>query len=377
MIFIEKLKENQIKDLASFIHDIRNNDLFATKIDGKLAKNYISILSSIKKHYLRKDYRVITDNDKIIGYFTIDTMDKNLEIRDIFLNKISNEVLFDIIRVALDESLNKLSEAIHFNLNGFIFDDIIKKYLNEENFLNIANGFFGKKDKKFAIISYKSDFQIENYLKDQGYDVIHSFKSNLLDSHIEDHVDMQIRKISGDVYICSKECYDHYRAYLPNYITLYTTEFESSDKYPRDCILNNFSIDNHLICNPKSVDPVVLKLLKHEKIIMVNQGYSKCSTIVLDDFIITSDKSIYKSCLKQDIKSYLIDGGDISLEGYDTGFIGGTCGYSRELGIVFYGNLEKYKFKDKLTDILEKENVRYYYPNTEKFSDFGSIIFND
>lgn len=141
-------------------------------------------------------------------------------------------------------------------------------------------------------------------------------------------------------------------------------------------MLNNFSIENHLICNKKSVDPVILKLLKDEKIIIVKQGYSKCSTIVTDKFVITSDKSIYNSVQKQSIKAYLIDSGEIKLEGYDTGFIGGTCGYCADLGVVFYGNLENYKFKNKLIEILEKENIKYYYTDDDDFIDRGSIIFN-
>ena len=376
MIFIDLLKDEHIEELSDFIYKLRNNILCQNKFDSNIAKNRSSIFKSMKKRIQEKNHFVIYEEDKLIGYLVLDFVDSELIINEIYFDKINNSILFKVFRFLMDYAVSNLFDIIKFKFKGFIFDEIIKEHLDNQNRLEIRNDIFEEFRKKFAIVSFKSKDGLIKFLQECSYDIIYSFNSNKLDKKVCDHVDMQIRKINENIFVCSKESYNHYRAYLPNYITLYVTEFDISDKYPKDCLLNNFSIKNHLICNKKSIDPVILKLLKDEKIIMVNQGYSKCSTIVTNHFVITSDKSIFNSVQKEQIEAFLIDSGEIKLEGYDTGFIGGTCGYSSDLGLVFYGNLEKYKYKEKLIDILNKEKIKYYYPKDDDFIDRGSIIFN-
>lgn len=376
MIFIDLLKEEYIEEISELTYQIRNNSLYQNKFDSSVAKNKKSIIKSMNKQIANKNHYVIYDDSNLIGYFVICCEVKELKVNEIFLTKINKSILFKFFRLLMDYALSNLFDIISFKFNGYIFDEIIKEYLNEDNRLEYRRDLFDEKHTKFAIISFKSNDSLIKFLKDINYNIIYSYNSKKMNKKICDHVDMQIRKINDNTYVCSKESYSHYRAYLPNYIDLYITEFEISNTYPKDCLLNNFSITNHLVCNKKSVDPVILKLLKDDKIIMVNQGYSKCSTIVLKDFLITCDKSIFNRVQKHNIKAYLIEFGGIELEGYDTGFIGGTCGYSSDLGLVFYGNLEKYKFKDKLIEILEKENVNYFYIKDDDFIDRGSILFN-
>lgn len=376
MIFIDLLKDEYIEELSDFVYKLRNNFLFQNKFDSNLAKNRTTIIKSLKKQISNRNHFVIFEETKLIGYLVLDLDDKELLIKEIYIDKINKSILFKIFRFLMDYALSNLFDIIKFKFNGFIFDEIIKEHLDDQNRLEIKNDMFEESHKKFAIISFKAKNGLIKFLKGNDYEVIYSFDSKKMDEKVSDHVDMQIRKINKNAFVCTRESYFHYRAYLPNYITLYVTELEIMNTYPKDCLLNNFSIENHLICNKKSVDPVILKLLKYEKIIIVKQGYSKCSTIVTDKFLITSDKSIYNSVQKQNIKAYLIDSGEIKLEGYDTGFIGGTCGYCADLGVVFYGNLENYKFKNKLIEFLEKENIKYYYTDDDDFIDRGSIIFN-
>ena len=376
MIFIDLLKEEYIEEISELTYQIRNNSLYKNKFDSSVAKNKKSIIKSMNKQIANKNHYAIYDDSNLIGYFVICCEVKELKVNEIFLTKINKSILFKFFRFLMDYSLSNLFDIIKFKFNGFIFDEIIREHLDDQNRLEIKNDMFEESHKKFAIISFRSKNGLIKFLKGNDYEVIYSFDSKKMDEKVSDHVDMQIRKINENAFVCTQESYFHYRAYLPNYIALYVTELEITNTYPKDCLLNNFSFENHLVCNKKSVDPVVLKLLKDEKIIMVKQGYSKCSTIVLNDFLITCDKSIFNRVEKHNINAYLIESGGIELEGYDTGFIGGTCGYSSDLGLVFYGNLEKYKFKDKLIEILEKENVNYFYIKDDDFIDRGSILFN-
>ena len=249
MIFIDLLKDEYIEELSDFVYKLRNNVLFQNKFDSNLAKNRITIIKSLKKQISRKNYFVIFEETKLIGYLVLDLDNKELLIKEIYLDKINKSILFKIFRFLMDYALSNLFDIIKFKFNGFIFDEIIKEHLDDQNRLEIKNDMFVESHNKFAIISFKAKKGLIKFLKDNDYEVIYSFDSKKMDEKVNDHVDMQIRKINENAFVCTQESYFHYRAYLPNYITLYVTELEITNTYPKDCLLNNFSIENYLVCN--------------------------------------------------------------------------------------------------------------------------------
>lgn len=376
MIFIDSLKAEYLDEITKFTHKIRNNTLFKNKFDDSFAKNYESIYKSFYKKLNLKNHFVIFKDDLFIGYLVLNFEERKLVVDEIYFDVINNDIVLKVLRFLVDYAQSNIFDIIIFKFKGFIFDEILKEHL-KDNTLSISNDLFSSHSNEFVIINKNSSKSLVEFLKKAGYNVIFSLESKMIDEKIKEHVDMQIRMINDSSFICTKESYSHYRAFLPNGINLYMTELNCSSVYPRDCLVNNFSIKNYLVCNPKSVDPQILKILKNERIIRVNQGYSKCSTIVADDFLITSDNAILKKTKEKGVNSYLIEAGDIKLEGYDSGFIGGTCGYSKKLGIVFYGDISNYKYKQKLMEILDKENIKYYSPTDEEFVDYGSMIFYD
>ena len=62
-----------------------------------------------------------------------------------------------------------------------------------------------------------------------------------------------------------------------------------------------------------------------KRFVNVNQGYSKCSVAkVSEKAAITADSSLYKAMTEQGIDVLLISQGNITLKGYDCGFIGAS-----------------------------------------------------
>src|SRR3712207_6103016 len=107
-------------------------------------------------------------------------------------------------------------------------------------------------------------------------------------------------------------------------------------------------------------DKNLLSLIKlsNKKLINTKQGYTKCSTaIVNDSAIITSDKNIAKSLQKENIDILLLPPGDIILPGLNYGFIGGACGLIEKNILAFYGSLECYAYGKEVLSFLKKHKV--------------------
>lgn len=148
-----------------------------------------------------------------------------------------------------------------------------------------------------------------------------------------------------------------------------------SQKYPGDISLNALNLDKIFVHNLKYTDPSITKNLGRKKLINVNQGYTKCSSSVIGkNNVITSDPSIYNALSEQDIDVMQIPFGDILLDGFDYGFIGGCCG-SFENYAVFFGSLENYAYGKNVLEFLEKHNIKPIYLSNEKLTDRGSIFF--
>ena len=101
MIFIDLLKDEYIEELSDFVYKLRNNFLFQNKFDSNLAKNRTTIIKSLKKQISRKNHFVIFEETKLIGYLVLDLDDKELLIKEIYLDKINKSILYKIFRFYL------------------------------------------------------------------------------------------------------------------------------------------------------------------------------------------------------------------------------------------------------------------------------------
>ena len=115
-------------------------------------------------------------------------------------------------------------------------------------------------------------------------------------------------------------------------------------------------------------------LKENLKIINANQGYTKCSTcIVNENAIITSDKSIYKSC-RNEMDVLLIRKGYIELPGTDYGFIGGSSFKYNRNTLVFTGNIELHPDYESIKSFAQNHNVELLSLTENTMIDIGSII---
>lgn len=239
------------------------------------------------------------------------------------------------------------------------------------------NPFVFNKRVKAVIVSYKISEDFERLLSDLKIDIIKTLPIEEIDEPVKDHPDMAVHPIDYNKFVVYNKHRNYYGQKLKEYgVTIIPSSNELNKFYPNDIALNVSRTNDYYFYKENSIDLSIENYLKKiSKSVLVKQGYSKCSSLIIDkDTVITSDKGLYKTYLNNGIKCYLIPFGDILLPGYDTGFIGGCGGMISEDEILFYGNLERYKYSNQLVEILKSENIKYYYPRDCEFVDLGSII---
>lgn len=226
------------------------------------------------------------------------------------------------------------------------------------------------------VASYKIADSLEKFLSKYDIEVIPTIKNQNLPSPIDDHADLSLHLLSEDKLLVEKSLFDYYSSKLSKYkIDIISSQSSLSNSYPNDCLLNVGRISNYYIHND-IIDGILKSYFDKRNIshIFVKQGYSKCSILNVNyDTIITQDMGIHKKLLEYGLKTFLLPAGHITLEGYNTGFIGGCGGLISNEIMLLSGNPKTYYYGDKLTSILQEKGLDIIYPQLP-FKDIGSII---
>ena len=104
---------------------------------------------------------------------------------------------------------------------------------------------------------------------------------------------------------------------------------ELAPGYPAEAVFNAVCTGKFFLHNLNITHPRLLAAAKARglQLIHVRQGYTRCSTIpVTENAVITYDRGIAGPAETAGLEVLLIEPGYVLLPGYDTGFIGGTCG---------------------------------------------------
>ena len=169
------------------------------------------------------------------------------------------------------------------------------------------------------------------------------------------HADMSVLHMGGEMFFQSDSLDEEITAEKP--------------------LLNICIFGNHVICNTKTAYKPALKLLKEKIILHTNQRYAKCCCAVVgENAVITSDNGIYKICLANKIDVLKISIGDILLDGYAYGFIGGCCGFISKNTLAFSGNVKLHKDFSDMRDFARNYHVDLYSLTNEQLYDIGGIL---
>lgn len=171
------------------------------------------------------------------------------------------------------------------------------------------------------------------------------------------HPDMQILKIN-DSYFLLNEC-KKLKELLRNY-RLNISSKKTTNSYPENVQLNFLYFNNKLYGR---ADAISLELKKYCEdnditIVNVNQGYARCSTLVLNNkAAITADTTIEKALKNDGAEVLKISEGNIILDGFDYGFIGGASAVINN-NVIFFGNITNHPDYTRILEFIKIHNMQ-------------------
>ncbi len=167
------------------------------------------------------------------------------------------------------------------------------------------------------------------------------------------------------------------RLLIENNVRYVEGRLDVGNNYPATAIYNAVITKNYLIHNLEITDHTIKEVCTDKKKIHVNQGYTRCNLLPLqNDNFITSDKGIYNTLIAKKLNVLYVSPQHILLPGYKNGFFGGVCGvYKKHVFIV--GNLSILSDSDKVTSFLIKAGHQIIELYNGPLLDCGSLIFID
>lgn len=238
-------------------------------------------------------------------------------------------------------------------------------------------------DKKYAIVNYKlSDKEIRR-LDEIGIIVYPSDRAQTYTA-VDSHPDLQLHSISNKIFI-----YKNASEGLYNFISKYSNKeiikcnYEILESYPNNIGLNAISYKNIFLHNTNHTANELLDYVKSNnyKIVNVKQGYTGCtSSLIGEKFLLTNDKKISTKGIELKLKTLYLESGDIRLESFPYGFIGGATKFvkidNRNI-LISFGSMKRYKHFNLINDFFNKNNfkIEYYNLNDNELEDCGSMVF--
>lgn len=192
------------------------------------------------------------------------------------------------------------------------------------------------------------------------------------------HADMQILKIKDKIFLL-KEC-----KYLQKELSKHSPCILSKNaqrSYPNNIMLNYLYFNGRLYGKLSAIPKELKNFCIEQKIplVNVNQGYSRCSTLIVSETsVITADKSIAKALSNDGADVLIISEGHIKLEGFDYGFIGGASGLIKNQDkniVLFFGDITKHPDYFHIKDFCKKYNTEIKIVCPEQpLTDIGGIV---
>lgn len=227
---------------------------------------------------------------------------------------------------------------------------------------------FGGEMKRKAIVSVHMRDSIKCKLSEY-YDIHELYELNSLPKPTAAHPDMQLLKF-GDTLVRARGTKIPFASVESDKIP--------GDKYPRDVVLNACLAGDVLFAKVDSLDPAVKRICEEKgiSIINVSQGYAKCSTLVISkNAVISADKGIVKAAACHGLDTLLITPGNIKLEGYDYGFIGGASHYDKDLNqVFFYGDISKHPDASQILSFIEENGAGFVCCDDGELTDYGGAV---
>ncbi len=226
-----------------------------------------------------------------------------------------------------------------------------------------------------SIICGTKDMGVLSFFKREHIEVIPIAPNARIDPSVALHADISALHLGKNEIIIDKTQTELAGRLRSSGVEVHTTKNPIAGEYPGDIALNFAVFGCFAIGNFKYADGNLIHLLNGRQQISVNQGYCKCSVLVISESaIITDDESIHKMMLSSGVDSLLVAKGDILLEGHEYGFIGGASFKLSEDTVVFCGDITKHRCHTAIEEFIKKYGCKIISTDDGKLRDIGGIV---
>ena len=226
-----------------------------------------------------------------------------------------------------------------------------------------------------AIIDIRTPEEICLNIKKTGLHVLKIPQTDRTAAPLSGHPDIQLFLHENNAFVhphidkifCRK---------LEKFCNIIWCTTELRDEYPGDVAYNIASTSGFAIHRHDCTEHSIKNYLENRGLELINarQGYSKCSTVIVDDrSIITADRSIHASASRAGMDILLVQQGHVELPGYKYGFLGGASGRFMDM-IMFTGTIDGHPDRDRIHEFIERRGLKVKILSTGKVLDTGSIL---
>lgn len=229
-----------------------------------------------------------------------------------------------------------------------------------------------------VIIDKNADAAIFEALDKAEIKYHRSFDMKMLYSPVNTHPDMQIHFTGKKTAVAAPSAYKYYSDILPKHIRLIKGKNDPQGVYPGDCAYNVAVIGKNVVGNLKYVDENIIEYYAENNYNFINtkQGYTKCNLCITgSNSAITEDENLFKALTAAGINVLKLKAGEISLSGFDYGFIGGASGFVKENKFAFFGDISRCSYYNELKEFLKSQNTDFVTLSKIPPTDYGSILY--
>ena len=208
----------------------------------------------------------------------------------------------------------------------------------------------------------------EETLSSMGYQVIRLPAFSHLDERVATHPDMLLFVLDHRILLQKAYFEANKDFFLSLPFSFITTDEEMGKSYPQDVLFNALPIGN-TVYGGKRISHTIEAFFPRK--ITVKQGYTRCSSCLVGNGVITQDPTVYQALKDDHIPALLISQGHIHLTGYDTGFIGGASLTLSPNLTAFFGQIESHPDYERMKDFATQRNATLLSLSNEPLTDYG------
>ncbi len=226
-----------------------------------------------------------------------------------------------------------------------------------------------------VVISCNYSKNIISTLNKFNIKTVKTLENENLCKGLSGHADLQIN-IIDDIAIVADFAYNYYKENLTEFNVIKGISAVQAT-YPNDIAYNVSVVGKTMYHNLKYTDSKLIEIYKSKgfRIQNVKQGYTKCTTcIVNENAVITEDFGIAKALLKNGVDVLTVDCGDVLLDGFDYGFLGGASGLVAKNTLAFCGEIKNHRNYKEIYNFTQKHKVDIISLCNQQLTDIGSII---